>query len=261
MSVINIHIASTGASDSQKGPGGFAAIIEYEEHHLTLTGGEHHTTQKRMTLSALAASLGMVNRTNNIDLKSKPVTIHSLPAHIAKHLVDSGAGRPTPKQLTHDESYLWKTVLEQLQGHPCTTVRIKDESRPSMQDRCKQLASEQALHAQAESGYWCSMGNPNTSLIFDQPEGTNNAPPEETAISLQHALDEARTATEAINKAIFIDNNYHDKDRAHRVLLQAQKALTRQKQVLVYAIRPHRNNEAINTLFLDTRSQDDGLPF
>ena len=262
MSVINIHTASAGTTERPDGLGGFAAIIEYEGQHLTLTGGDHRTNRKSMRLSALVIALRMVNQTNNIDMKSKAVRLHSLPVHIAKHLLNPGTGRPEPKQLTHSESYLWTQVLQELRGHPCTLVSEQDNSQPSIQDRCKQLANEQAHHTQAESGYWCSMGNPNTFFAFDQPDWSNNRLKEETAISLQRALDEAETAAKAINEAIFIDNNYPDKDRAHRALLQAEKALTRQKETLVYAIRPHRSNMATNTLFLDTRSEyEDELPF
>ena len=52
-----ITIYTDGACSGNPGPGGWAAILEYNGREKELSGGEAHTTNNRMELTAVIEAL------------------------------------------------------------------------------------------------------------------------------------------------------------------------------------------------------------
>src|SRR5215472_4594214 len=52
-----VQLITDGACIGNPGPGGWACILRYEEHHRKLSGGEPQTTNNRMELRAVIEGL------------------------------------------------------------------------------------------------------------------------------------------------------------------------------------------------------------
>ncbi len=55
-----IYVYTDGACRGNPGPGGWAAILIYGTHEKVLCGGEHHTTNNRMELTAAIRGLSAI---------------------------------------------------------------------------------------------------------------------------------------------------------------------------------------------------------
>jgi ribonuclease HI len=56
-----VTIYTDGACDPNPGPGGWAVLLRYKGHEKTLSGGEAHTTNNRMELTAAVMALQALN--------------------------------------------------------------------------------------------------------------------------------------------------------------------------------------------------------
>jgi ribonuclease HI len=68
MSKPHVVIHTDGACSGNPGPGGWAAILSFGKHVKELKGGELHTTNNRMELTAAIAALDALNRPCLVDL-------------------------------------------------------------------------------------------------------------------------------------------------------------------------------------------------
>ena len=65
-----VVIHTDGACRGNPGPGGWGAVLEYDGKRKTLHGGEPHTTNNRMELTAVIRALAALKRPCNIKLYS-----------------------------------------------------------------------------------------------------------------------------------------------------------------------------------------------
>src|SRR5512138_2925173 len=64
----HVRIFTDGACSPNPGPGGWAAILQFGDHEKVLTGGEKHTTNNRMELTAAIRALEALNRPCHVEL-------------------------------------------------------------------------------------------------------------------------------------------------------------------------------------------------
>lgn len=65
---MTIEIFTDGACKGNPGPGGWGALLRYNGHEKTLYGGESHTTNNRMELTAAIKALEALNRPCEVNL-------------------------------------------------------------------------------------------------------------------------------------------------------------------------------------------------
>lgn len=63
-----VIIYTDGACKGNPGIGGWGALLRYGEHEKTLCGGEHHTTNNRMELTAAIKALELLKRPCKVEL-------------------------------------------------------------------------------------------------------------------------------------------------------------------------------------------------
>ncbi|MEK6733523.1 MAG: ribonuclease HI [Pseudomonadota bacterium] len=63
-----IIIYTDGACSGNPGPGGWAALLMYNNHRKTISGGDPHTTNNRMEMLAAIEALKLVHLPCNIKL-------------------------------------------------------------------------------------------------------------------------------------------------------------------------------------------------
>ncbi len=64
----HVRVIPDGACNPNPGPGGWAAILQFGDHEKVLMGGEKHTTNNRMELTAAIRALEALNRPCQVDL-------------------------------------------------------------------------------------------------------------------------------------------------------------------------------------------------
>ena len=57
-----VEIFTDGACSGNPGPGGWGAILRYNEHEKEISGGEAVTTNNRMEISAVIGALSLLKR-------------------------------------------------------------------------------------------------------------------------------------------------------------------------------------------------------
>jgi ribonuclease HI len=68
LSAHRVRIHTDGACSGNPGPGGWGAILAWNAHERELKGGEPHTTNNRMELTAAIAALEALKRPCTVDL-------------------------------------------------------------------------------------------------------------------------------------------------------------------------------------------------
>ena len=66
--MMTIEIYTDGACKGNPGPGGWGALLRYKGLEKTLYGGEAHTTNNRMELTAAIRALLALKRPSEVDL-------------------------------------------------------------------------------------------------------------------------------------------------------------------------------------------------
>lgn len=75
-----IHIYTDGSCIGNPGPGGWGAIILYDEKEFDTRGGDKDTTNNRMEMTAIIKALEWVRKDKNVptdELDGAHITIHS----------------------------------------------------------------------------------------------------------------------------------------------------------------------------------------
>ena len=160
--IIIIH--TDGSCHGNPGPGGFAAIIEYEDQEYIVSGGDPRTTNNRMELAAIIEAMFPVNHLakyapREIIVRSDSKYIidafnNGWIANWQKNRWRNAKGKAVANQ------DLWEKLLEHTKDHQITWVWVQGHSGDSMNERCDQLANEQADIAGGEPEYWSSVGMP-----------------------------------------------------------------------------------------------------
>lgn len=65
---MSVKIYTDGACKGNPGPGGWGVLLRYNDQEKTLHGGEAHTTNNRMELTAAIKGLEALNRSCVVDL-------------------------------------------------------------------------------------------------------------------------------------------------------------------------------------------------
>ena len=135
----SVEIYTDGACSGNPGPGGWAAILMYQNQERTLSGGEAATTNNRMELTAALRGLMLLNQPCN-------VTLYSDSAYLIDAMTKGwlqGWRRNNWKTSSKDDVKnrdLWEDLLIQLARHDITWVKVKGHSDNVYNNRCDDLA-------------------------------------------------------------------------------------------------------------------------
>lgn len=138
----HINIFTDGACSGNPGPGGFAAIVQYDDYEQEITGGETNTTNNRMELIAVIEALNSLKESFKITLYTDSQYIVNainkgwLESWISKNWKKSD-GKPV---LNID---LWQELVELLKIHKVTFKWVKGHNGHSENERCDKLAVQQ----------------------------------------------------------------------------------------------------------------------
>ena len=146
-----VEIFSDGACSGNPGPGGWGTILRFRSngtvHEKELSGGDAHTTNNRMELSAVIAGLSALKMPCAVTLTTD-----------SKYVVDSitkgwvygwkkkGWVKSDKKPALNVD--LWEKLLPLLQKHQVNFVWVKGHAGHPENERCDALAvAQRDLHS------------------------------------------------------------------------------------------------------------------
>ncbi len=136
-----VRIFTDGACSGNPGPGGWGALLKYEDHERELSGGAANTTNNRMEMSAVINSLSSLNEkcdvviTTDSEYVKNGITkwIHGW----LKNNWKTAAKKPVKNQ------DLWKELLRLTKNHNIEWKWVKGHSGHPENERCDFLATNE----------------------------------------------------------------------------------------------------------------------
>ena len=172
-----ISIYTDGSCAGNPGPGGFAAIMEIPgEPEMTVTGGEPHSTNNRMELSAVIEALAVVAETPR--LQQQPLAVYTDSQYVCRAFQENWFrnwtrnGWRTSKGDPVANTPLWQRLRSLAQDRDISWHWIKGHSGHPQNERCDRMAAACARKAPGRQGYWAepSQETPATRQPETAPE-------------------------------------------------------------------------------------------
>lgn len=137
-----VTIYTDGACSGNPGPGGWGAILEYKGARREMSGGEAHTTNNRMELTAVIKALEALKEPCEVELYSdSKYVIDALKLGWAKSWKSKGWKKADKKPALNID--LWEMLLNLTEGHKMLYHWVKGHAENEGNNRCDALAVEQ----------------------------------------------------------------------------------------------------------------------
>ena len=134
-----VIVYTDGACSHNPGPGGWAAVLMYKEHHKEISGGDPVTTNNRMELTAVIEALSLLKEPCR-------VKVHSDSAYIVNCMKQkwyekwAKNGWMTSGKKPVENQDLWKKLLQLMEKHDVEFIKVKGHSNVTWNNRCDELA-------------------------------------------------------------------------------------------------------------------------
>ena len=133
-----VIIYTDGACSGNPGPGGWGAILKYGEKMKEMSGGEAETTNNRMELTGVIASLSALKEPCEVTLYTdSQYIVNAINEGWLKSWVAKGWKRKTGPVKNPD---LWQKVYDLLQEHMVEFIWVKGHAENPYNNRCDELA-------------------------------------------------------------------------------------------------------------------------
>lgn len=136
-----VTIYTDGACSGNPGPGGWGAILFFNEHRKELSGGEKHTTNNRMELLAIIEALRSLKEPCRVKVYSDSAyAVNSFRQGWLDNWQRNGWINSKKQPVENQD--LWKELLEQMKTHRVEYIKVKGHSDNEFNNRCDQLARD-----------------------------------------------------------------------------------------------------------------------
>ena len=134
-----VTIYTDGACSGNPGPGGWGAILQYGAVQKELSGGEAHTTNNRMELTAVITALEALKQPCAVELYSdSKYVVDALEKGWAKGWRARGWIKSDKKPALNSD--LWGRLLELCEYHTVHLHWVKGHAQTQYNNRCDELA-------------------------------------------------------------------------------------------------------------------------
>lgn len=134
-----VTLYTDGACSGNPGPGGWGAILCYGEHELSLSGGEAHTTNNRMELTAVIEGLKKLKEPCIVELYSdSKYVIDALSKGWAWGWKKKGWVKSDKKPALNPD--LWDVLLALTKKHELHYHWVKGHADNAYNNRCDAMA-------------------------------------------------------------------------------------------------------------------------
>lgn len=137
-----VSIYTDGACSGNPGPGGWGAILLYNEQLKELSGGESATTNNRMELTAVISALQALKEPCTVELYSdSKYVVDAIVKGWAASWQRKGWIKADKKPALNTD--LWSELLELAQKHDLHCHWVKGHAENKYNNRCDALAVAQ----------------------------------------------------------------------------------------------------------------------
>lgn len=135
----DVTIYTDGACSGNPGPGGWAAILIADDDSDRITGGEHHTTNNRMELTAALEALKALDAPAHVKLHTDSAYLSNA---FNQGWLDSWQDNDwqTSSNDPVKNQQLWKALLEQADRHDVEWVWVKGHADNELNNMADELA-------------------------------------------------------------------------------------------------------------------------
>lgn len=135
-----VVVYTDGACSGNPGPGGWGSVMMYRGHRKEISGGEKETTNNRMEMMAVIATLEYLSRPCNIIL-------HTDSTYVMKGMTEwlaqwKSRGWKTAAKKPVKNVDLWKRMDEAITRHDVQWKWVKGHSGVPENERADELAGE-----------------------------------------------------------------------------------------------------------------------
>jgi ribonuclease HI len=136
----HVIIHTDGACSGNPGPGGWGAVLTFGDREKTLKGGEPHTTNNRMELTAAIEALDALNRPCTVDLYTDSEYLRGGITGWIKGWKRNGWRTADKKPVKNID--LWQRLDEALKRHEVRWHWVKGHAGHAMNEHADRLARE-----------------------------------------------------------------------------------------------------------------------
>lgn len=144
-----ITVYTDGACSGNPGPGGWAAVLQWQDKEREISGGEQLTTNNRMELRAAIEALKSLKRACAIDLYTDSQYVRNGIMTWINNWKKNGWRTAGKKPVKNDD--LWKELDEQASKHNIAWHWVRGHDGNEMNERVDQLAVKALLPFKTKS--------------------------------------------------------------------------------------------------------------
>jgi len=135
-----VIIYTDGACSGNPGPGGWGAVLMFNQIRKELSGFEESTTNNRMELTAAIVALNALKEPCQVELYSD--SAYLVNAFVQKWLVNWQKRNwvKSDKKPVENQD-LWKELVRLTQIHSVTWIKVKGHASNKENNRCDELAT------------------------------------------------------------------------------------------------------------------------
>ncbi len=135
-----VYIYTDGACRGNPGPGGWGALIRFQDTEKEFFGGENNTTNNRMEMMASIQALSQLSRPCEVILTTDSQYVRK---GITEWIINwKKRGWKTANKKPVKNSDLWKQLDELVQKHEVTWHWVKGHSGHAENERADELANK-----------------------------------------------------------------------------------------------------------------------
>ena len=134
-----VVIYTDGACSGNPGPGGWGAILMYQENKKEISGGKKNTTNNEMELTAVIEALKLLKFPCQVDLYSDSAyVVNAFLQNWIGNWVKNNWKTSSKEPVKNQE--LWKQLYDLTKTHQVKFIKVKGHSDNEFNNRCDELA-------------------------------------------------------------------------------------------------------------------------
>ena len=143
-STVDVFLYTDGACLDNPGPGGWAAILKWQEQKKELSGGQINTTNNQMELTAVIHGLAALKRPVRVHIVTDSKYVMNGVQDWMPRWKQNNWRTAAKKPVANKE--LWLELDALCQTHDTSWEWVKGHSGHPMNERCDELASREAAN-------------------------------------------------------------------------------------------------------------------
>jgi len=148
-----VTIYTDGSCLGNPGPGGWAALLQYNGHEKLIAGGDNDTTNNRMEMTAVIKALESLRQNCDIKLYTDSKYVMDGATRWLSNWRANGWRTSHKKAVKNAE--LWQQLDQQCRGHHIEWHWVKAHAGHEFNERVDEAARQQAVKQQSiENNIW-----------------------------------------------------------------------------------------------------------